>query len=163
MTNPLADFSLFAKRWLPALIWMGLILFASTDAGSTSNSYRLVRPWLLWINPQIKETEIYRINLTLRKTIHVLQFAILAVLVWRAHRLRNLPPKNRTLRAVTLVFFIAIIFAAGSEGVQYLMKARGASVKDVFLNLSGTVLGLGVIYLTGVFKKRPPARPLPTA
>jgi len=163
MTNPLEDFSLFAKRWLPALIWMGLILFASTDAGSTSNSYHFLKPLLQWINPNIQDPAIYEINIIFRKSIHVLQFAILAILVWRAHRLRNLPPKNRTLRAVTLVFFIAIIFAAGSEGVQYLMKARGASVKDVFLNLSGTVLGLGVVYLAGVFKKRPCDKPLPTA
>ena len=155
MTDPLEDFSLFAKRWLPALIWMGVILFASTDVGSTSNSYRLIRPWLLRINPKMTEPEVYRINLRLRKTMHVLQFAILAVLVLRAHRMLKLPPKNRNIRAIGFVFFIAIVFAAGSEGIQYFMKSRGASIKDVFLDLGGTTLGLLVAYLAGLFKKRP--------
>ncbi len=140
---------------MPALIWMGIIIFASTDAGSTSNSYRLIRPWLLRINPKITEPEIYKINLNLRKTIHVVQFAILAVLVLRAHRTVKPPLKHRNLRAISFVFAIAIVFAAGSEVIQFFMKSRGASIVDVFLDLGGTTLGLLAAYLAGLCKKRP--------
>lgn len=161
MTNPLEDFPLFVKRWLPALLWMGLILFASTDAGSASNSSHPLKLLLRWINPQIKEPAIDEINIILRKAMHVMQFSILAILVWRAHRMLKLPQKNRTVRTVTLVFFLAIVFAVGSEFVQHLMKDRGASVQDIFLDLTGTALGLFVIYLAGLCKKHPPAKPTP--
>ncbi len=161
MTNLLEGFSLFAKRWLPAVIWMSVIIFASSDVGSSSNSYRIIRPWLLQWNPKMPESEAYRITLMLRKTMHAVQFAVLAILVLRAQQMLTVPRKNRALRAIGFVFIVAFVLAAGSELIQYLMKSRGASVKDVFLNLSGTALGVIAAYLASVFKKRRAVLPPP--
>jgi VanZ family protein len=147
MTTPVEDFSRFLKRWLPALFWMGLILFASTDVGSEGISYGLLKPVLRWFDPHISEPSIYEINIFLRKTMHVIQFAILAILVWRARNSMGRPPRLGNLGGIVFTLFIAAIFAAGSEWVQHFMKFRGSCVSDVWLDMGGASLGLLLLFL----------------
>ncbi|HRJ72900.1 MAG TPA: VanZ family protein, partial [Terrimicrobiaceae bacterium] len=135
------------KRWLPAVLWMILILVASTDLGAGSNSYLILKPLLQWFSPNITEQEIYGWNIFFRKMMHVAQFAVLSGLVWKTRRPIWHRPGPGDLRLAAFTLAVAIVFSAASEGIQLLFpKSRGASVTDVFIDLGGAVLGLVIIW-----------------
>lgn len=147
MTKGLEDFSLFVKRWLPAVVWMAVILAASTDWGAGSNSYLLLKPLLKWFNPAIPETEIYHWNMVFRKTMHVIQFAVLSWLIWKTRRPISYRHGGFDLRLGSFTLAVALFFSLASEGIQLLFpESRGATIKDVFLDMGGAVLGLIIIW-----------------
>lgn len=150
MKRRLEGFSRFLKRWAPAFVWMAVMVIASTDLGSTSASYGMLRPLLKWLYAEITEPDIYRINLLLRKLLHVIEFAILAILVWRAWERR--PGSRRRGQGIALALGIAALFAAATETIQFFMKSRGASVYDVLLNISAACLGLVLLSIWRAFR-----------
>ena len=84
---------------------------------------------------------IWIILVAVRKCAHVIEYAVLALLLWRA--LRNTP----VLGAKMLVTFGAVmlgcaLFAASDEFHQTFVKSRTPSVRDVLLDIAGAILGL---------------------
>ena len=84
---------------------------------------------------------IWVILLAARKCAHMIEYAVLALLLWRA--VRNTP----VLGAKMLVAFGAVmlgcaLFAASDEFHQTFMKSRTPSVRDVLLDIAGAILGL---------------------
>lgn len=126
---------------------MVVILFLSTDIGSASSSYHLLKPLFDWWYKGRPQPNVYEVNLLLRKTLHVIEFAVLATLVARARLQLPRPPRFGTLGVVTLSLSIVLLFAMGSELVQYFMKHRGASWSDVALNTVAGILGLIILYI----------------
>jgi len=98
---------------------------------------------------------IWVILVLMRKCAHVTEYAVLALLLWRA--LRSIP----ILRAKMLMVFVAVVlgcalFAATDEFHQTFVKSRTPSIRDVFLDVGGALLGL----LIGVgFARRHAKRP----
>ena len=131
----------FVKYWLPLLIWIGAIFIGSTSVMSTAHTSRYIIPCLLWVKPDMSPAEIWAIIVVIRKCGHVVEYAVLALLLWRA--LRSLP----ILRPKTLMMFGAVLvacamFAASDEFHQVFVKSRTPSVRDVFLDVTGAVFGL---------------------
>src|SRR6266513_523349 len=90
----------FLKYWLPVFIWLGIIFAGSTDIFSAEQTSRYLVPFLRWLNPQISISTIAAIHLALRKLGHLIEYAVLAALLWRALRSsRNLRAKISTLFA----------------------------------------------------------------
>jgi len=147
MRRALEDFSQVIKRWLPAGVWMGIILYASTDVGSLGNSTHMVNPFLLWLFPNISEADAYKVNIFVRKTAHVTEFVILALLVWHSYGCLKTRPRWRDLRLAVIVLAIAAGFGVGSEVIQLFTNTRAASVYDALLDFSGSLLGLVIIFL----------------
>jgi VanZ family protein len=84
---------------------------------------------------------IWTILVVTRKCAHVIEYAVLALLLWRA--LRSVP----ALRVKTsMVFGAALLgcalFAASDEFHQTFVKSRTPSVRDVFLDVAGALFGL---------------------
>jgi VanZ family protein len=84
---------------------------------------------------------IWIILVVARKCAHVIEYTVLALLLWRA--LRSVP----VLRTKTLMVFGAVllgcaVFAASDEFHQTFVKSRTASVRDVLLDVGGALLGL---------------------
>jgi VanZ family protein len=77
---------LLLKYWLPVLIWMALIFSASADSHSYEHTSLLVEPFLHWLFPQMSEAHVKAIHLLFRKSGHVTEYAVLALLLWRAIR-----------------------------------------------------------------------------
>ena len=111
------------KPWIPAILWAGLILFASSDLFSSESSGSLfeavfgvkVPAWL---------------HFTLRKLAHLVTYAILAILTWRADR------------RWMVVMVIALAVAAANESLQSRSARRTGSVVDVGIDLVGAALAL---------------------
>ena len=84
---------------------------------------------------------IWVILVAARKCAHMIEYAVLALLLWRA--VRNTP----VLGAKMLVAFGAVmlgcaLFAASDEFHQTFVKSRTPSGRDVLLDIAGAILGL---------------------
>jgi len=143
---------LFLKYWLPLLIWLGVIFVGSTSVMSADHTSRYIGPFLLWLKPGMSPEAIWTILVVVRKCAHVIEYAVLALLLWRA--LRSVP----TLCTRTFVVFGAVLLgcalvAASDEFHQTFVKSRTPSIRDVLLDVGGGVLGL---MICATFARRHP-------
>jgi hypothetical protein len=69
---------------MPAIVWMAVIFLGSTDMLSAEHTSRFLEPFLRWIDPQISLAAMNAIQLGIRKLGHLTEYAILAMLLWRA-------------------------------------------------------------------------------
>ena len=131
----------FLRYWLPLLVWLGVIFLGSTNLMSAEHTSRLIVPILLWLKPGMAPDRILFILIVMRKSAHVSEYAILALLLWRALRSG---PTLRTKRPVLFgaVLVACIVFAASDEFHQSFVKSRTPSVRDVLLDVAGAFLGL---------------------
>ena len=131
----------FLKYWLPLLIWVGVIFLGSTSLMSAEHTSRLIVPILLWLKPGMSPKAIWIILVIMRKCAHVSEYAILALLLWRALR------SGSTLFTKLPMLFGAVllacaVFAASDEFHQSFVKSRTPSVGDVLLDVVGALFGL---------------------
>jgi len=136
--------------WLPVVIWMGGIYWGSS----------------LSVLPGPLSSPSWQ-GLLLRKTVHLVEYAVLASLVCRA--LLNTRPaqtkaehseSNDPLPAIlsssrwslSLAFVIALLYAIFDEWHQNLVPNREARVLDVVIDTVGMVTGLGLIWWRSTFK-----------
>ena len=133
----------FLKYWLPVLLWLGLIFIGSTDLLSADHTSRIIGPILRWFNPDIPAETIARVQFFVRKTAHLSEYAILAMLLWRALRhMAHRPEKMSTL--FLSVWLICWLFAASDEFHQSFVPSRTASPKDVMIDVIGALIGLTI-------------------
>ena len=133
----------FLKYWLPIFVWLGVIFAGSTDIFSTQQTSRYLVPFLRWLDPQISISTIAAIHFALRKLGHLIEYAVLAALLWRALRSsRNLRAKISTLFAG--VWVVCAIFAASDEFHQSFSASRTASLGDVLTDSLGAAIGLAI-------------------
>lgn len=131
----------FVKYWLPLLIWLGVIFVGSTSVMSSEHTSRYVVPFLLRLKPGMSPQMIWTILVVVRKCAHVIEYSVLALLLWRA--LRSVPSFHaRPLTVFGLVLLGCALFAASDEFHQTFVKSRTPSVRDVFLDVGGALLGL---------------------
>ena len=145
---------LFLKYWLPLLIWLGVIFVGSTSVMSAEHTSRYVVPFLLWLKPGMSPNAIWTILVVARKCAHVTDYAVLALLLWRA--LRSVPTLSRkTLTLFGAVLVGCALFAASDEFHQTFVKSRTPSIRDVFLDVGGAFLGL---LIGATFARRHPKK-----
>lgn len=115
----------FVKSWLPVVLWAAIILSAANDELSDANTQR----WLERIFGSLPVIA----NTVFRKGGHIVAYAILALLAWRAHR------------TLFMALFIAIAVAVTDESLQALTLTREGSPYDVLLDTSGALLALTLV------------------
>ena len=102
--------------WLPVVLWAGLI-FGLSSIPSLSTG---LGTW----------------DLVLRKCAHATEYAILAVLLWRA------------LRREVAAFALAVAYAATDEWHQTFVRGRHGSPVDVAVDAAGALIGLVLLRCT---------------
>ena len=141
-------FKVVLKYWLPVLLWMMLIFFASADSQSYQHSSTLFEPLIRWLFPQMTAEQVERIHHGFRKCAHLTEYAILALLLWRALR----KPQRKILQpwrwdqagcALAMVF----LFAATDEIHQIFVPTRTPLVSDVLIDTSGGAIALLLLWL----------------
>ncbi len=131
----------FLKYWLPLVIWLGVIFVGSTNLMSAEYTSRYIVPFLLWLKPGMSPKTIWIILVVVRKCAHVTEYAILALLLWRA--LRSFPAlRTKTTMSFGAVLLGCALFATSDEFHQTFVKSRTPSVRDVFLDIAGALVGL---------------------
>ena len=140
----------FVRYWMPAIVWMAIIFLGSTDMLSAEHTSRFLAPFLRWIDPQISLAALNAIQLGVRKLGHLTEYAILAMLLWRALR-----AGIRWQMKMSILFLVAAlasaIFAASDEFHQSFVPSRTASPTDVMIDICGTLIGLSICWM---FAKR---------
>lgn len=143
----------FLKHWLPVLIWLGVVFLGSTDMLSAEHTSRFLVPFLRWIDPQISFATLNAIQVGIRKLGHLTEYAILAMLLWRALR-----SGTRWQMKMSILFLVAAlasaIFAASDEFHQSFVPSRTASSNDVMIDICGALIGL-LSCLMFAARKRP--------
>lgn len=141
-------FRSFVKYWLPVLLWMTLIFSASTDTLSSSNTSRVIGPLLHWFYPDVSEETVSLVQTLVRKSGHLSEYAILALLVWRAIH-KPVKGEFRPMRwpESALTLLLVSIYAAGDEFHQSFVPSRQGSLGDVSLDMCGAAAGLLALWL----------------
>jgi VanZ family protein len=144
----------FLKYWLPVLVWMAVIFTASSDSHSFKRSSRILAPLLHWLFPHLPEETVSFIVLLARKGAHFTEYAVLALLLWRAVRkpVKNDPRPWRWSEA-RLVLLSVALYAATDEFHQLFVPSRDAAVHDVFIDTAGGAAGLLALWLFGRWRK----------
>ena len=134
------------------MIWLGLIFLGSTDVLSAEHTSRIIAPLLHWLKPDISAAAIAQIQFFVRKCAHVIEYAVLAMLLWRGlRRGTNLQLKAilrlRSGQALFItVWLAAAIFAMTDEFHQSFVPSRTASPGDVMIDISGALIGLAICW-----------------
>jgi VanZ family protein len=140
--------------WLPVILWMSLIFGMSTDMGSPRHTSRFIRPILRWFNPNVSDETIRGIQLGIRKTAHVTEYAVLSFLIWRARRKPGRGDGRPWGRGDALfAFSVAVLFALSDEWHQSFVPSREAHFGDVLFDAGGATLGLLAAWSVGRWRK----------
>src|ERR1700736_3636012 len=133
----------FVRYWMPAILWTTIIFLGSTDMLSAEHTSRFLVPFLRWIDPQISLAALNAIQVGVRKVGHLTEYAILAMLLWRALR-----SGTRWQMKMSILFLVAAlacaIFAASDEFHQSFVPSRTASPTDVMIDIRGALIGLAI-------------------
>ena len=116
------------------------MFLGSTDLMSAERTSRFLTPLLRWWNPDISLLAIAQVHFFVRKAAHLTEYAILAMLLWRALR----GWIDEFWRRMLLALAPSIIFAAADEFHQSFVASRTASLGDILLDVSGALFGLMV-------------------
>jgi VanZ family protein len=130
----------FLKYWVPLVIWLGVIFFGSTDLMSAEHTSQIIAPFLRWLRPDISPETIAQVQFLVRKAAHLAEYAILAMLLWRAI-IRGTNAERK--RAVFVsIWLVATLVAALDEYHQSFVPSRGAAWGDVLIDSGGAIFGL---------------------
>ncbi len=145
---------IFVKFWLPVLLWAVLIFSASADAHSYEHSSRFFEPLLHWLFPKMPQAHIETIHHILRKCGHLTEYAILALLLWRALHVagNHLPAWSWPKVGGTLL--LVFIFAATDEFHQKFVPTRTPLITDVFIDTAGGAIGLLALWFWHQLQRR---------
>jgi VanZ family protein len=142
------------KAWLPVVLWMGVIFVASTDLGSATHTSQIIEPLVKWVKPDATPEQFELVHFIVRKTAHLTEYAILALLILRAVRLSMMPHLLKSaFRAAAITLLISASYAAMDEFHQSFVAGRTASPHDVLIDTMGACAGLTVAGLAGPTKR----------
>jgi len=134
-----------ARYWGVVVAWMAVISLLSSDPFSAANTHRYIDPVLRYFFPGLSPSGFVFAHSVVRKTAHVLEFAVLGGLSYWASR-RGRPPRWRTRWAVQALI-IAGTFALVDEAHQRFVASRTPSLLDSAIDLAGATLAQVVIFL----------------
>jgi VanZ family protein len=146
---------IFFKYWLVVLVWMAVIFSASTDSSSFQRSSRILGPIIHWLLPALSEQGVHDSIVIIRKCAHISEYAILAMLVWRAVRKpHRRDPRPWSWAMALVVALVTIAYAATDELHQAFVPSREGSLRDVLVDSAGVVLGLLFLWAVGRLRRR---------
>jgi VanZ family protein len=120
---------------------LGVIFFGSTDLMSAEHTSRIIAPFLRWLRPDISLEAIAQVQFIVRKAAHLIEYAILAMLLWRAI-IRGTNVERKIAILFVNVWLVATLVAALDEYHQSFVPSRGAAWSDVLIDSGGAVFGL---------------------
>ena len=145
------------KVYLPVLLWMAVIFVGSTDLGSSRRTSRFIGPVLRWFKPDVSDETIRAVQAVIRKSGHVAEYAILAMLAWWARRKASgaLPLlSNWNWRETWLIVAFCALYAVTDELHQTFVSTRQGHPFDVMIDSLGALCGLVLIWFWGRRKNR---------
>lgn len=131
---------------------MALIFIASADADSGPRGSRILTPVIRWLVPDISAEALGRTVLVARKVVHVVTYAVLAGLLWRA--LVGRSPGRWEARPAWLALGLTVAYAISDEFHQRFVPPRVGSPWDVVIDTVGAAVMLAGIWRIGRWRRR---------
>jgi VanZ family protein len=128
------------KYWGPPIIWMSTIFWLSTDAFSGDNTGSLLWKVVSFIYPGVTRELFDSIHFYVRKAGHFTEYAILALLLFRAFR--SGAQERWRLRWALPSLLVAFLYASLDEFHQTFTRRRTGSVYDSLIDTSGAATAL---------------------
>ena len=127
---------------------MTVIFTASADGNSYHHSSIYFEPLLRWLFPQMTAEHVELIHHLFRKTCHLTEYAIFALLCRNAIRrsTKNITTNWRWDEA-GLALALVFLYAASDELHQVFVPMRTGQVSDVMVDSSGGAIGLLLLWL----------------
>src|ERR1051326_3496430 len=119
---------------------MTIIFAGSTDLMAAEHTSRIILPLLRWLFPTITPLTLVRLEFFIRKAGHVSEYAVLAVLLYRAF-VHTVFQSRRALSA-GLVLSLCAAYAASDEFHQSFVPSRTTSLRDVMIDICGAPLAV---------------------
>ncbi len=128
------------RRYGPLAAWACFVLFASSENFSASNTSRIIRPLLLWLDPDISEESLAFAHFLVRKAAHLSEYGLLALLAARAFRTSTRERLRRLWwpAAFALTAFVSLV----DEYHQSFLPSRTGTVYDSLLDMTGGAVAL---------------------
>jgi VanZ family protein len=130
------------RAWLAVVLCIAVIWMFSGESFSADATEGLLGTLLRWIHPEISWRALVRAHFLARKAAHLTEYAVLAVLAFRALRLSL---DVSTPRIIALAMGLVIVVAALDELRQSFLATRTGSLADVAINFTGGALGVVLI------------------
>lgn len=129
------------RRFGPPLLWIAVISGLSANAFSAMQTGRIVMPILQWLFPNASLETLDLLHVGIRKVMHLLEFAILALLWYCSLNRRGTGWQTR-VAATALI--LAVSCASLDEIHQLFEPGRTSSLTDVGWDGLGAALALTV-------------------
>ena len=139
----------FWRAWLPAIVWLVLISIESTDLLSSRHTGSLLHALLTKFFGHIDEGRFEIAHAALRKLGHVIGYAMLSALLFRAWRptIAMSKPALWSIRWATSAFFMSVVVACLDERHQMFIPSRTGTIRDVFLDSAAALLAQVLIFV----------------
>jgi VanZ family protein len=136
------------KAWIAAILWLIVIAIESTAMLSSSNTSRILYPILHFVfRLDWEHFEVW--HFYIRKGGHVVGYAILSILLFRAWRatLPAMTSAKWTLRWATIAVFGTAMVASLDEWHQSFIPSRTGRWQDVVLDTSAGIAAQILLFL----------------
>ena len=128
----------FLLYWLPALLWMPLVLGASSDPFSAEHTGKVLKVFFGWMQPE----PFGLLHFMIRKLAHLSEYGILAFLFFRAWRGAR---SGWQMLWAQRAFACCLAVAALDEFHQGYVASRTSSLRDVAIDACGALVALAII------------------
>jgi VanZ family protein len=133
------------KYWAPPIIWMSMIFWFSTDMFSGDNTGSLLWKVVSFIYPGVTREMFDSIHFYVRKAGHLTEYAVLALLLFRAFR-SGAQARWRPRWALSSLL-VVFLYALLDEYHQTFTRHRTGSVYDSLIDTSGATTALVLLWL----------------
>lgn len=130
----------FVTHYLPLIVWLAFISFASSDSFNAANTSRIIGPLILWLFPNTSPETLAIVHFITRKIAHFTEYAILGFLAARAFRTSSRPAISG--RWFLICATLIVVYALMDEYHQSFVPSRTASVWDSFIDMAGGLTAL---------------------
>ena len=132
------------SRYLPLILWMALIAFASTGQFSAANTSRILGPFFLWLFPDISPERLVTLHSLARKGAHFAEYFLLGLLAARAFGSSG----TKSIRKFWFrwAMLLVVVYALLDEYHQTFVPSRSASIYDCLIDIGGGLTAI-LVYL----------------
>jgi len=134
------------RAWWPALVWIGLIAFESTDFFSAQHTGRMLYTALTSLFGDINFYKFLVFHHYLRKTGHVIGYGMLSLLLLRGWHSTLVHNDVWSWRVALLAWLGTVLVAAMDEWHQSFIPSRTGTWRDAVLDSIAGLVFLLVAY-----------------
>jgi len=138
--------------WTTVLVWSAAIWSLGGDSFAQSETSRILKPLYAFVFFFLDAGTIDVLVDTTRRSAHLVEYGILALLALRAASLSFAPP---AWRAAVLALLWVVGLAAADEIRQGFSSERTGALGDVLLDASGGVLAVALVLVAQALRGRP--------